>query len=172
MVEDMANARRRPALDPVETGDGVAAIRPAPGDPVERARVDALVERARQGDADAFGAIYDRFQPEIVRYLRHRVGDIDHAEDLCQQVFLKAWQAIPRYQQRGAPFQAWLYRMAHNQMVDHFRRQRPTTDLEGSTSPSPPRPRRGWSARSSSRTFRRRWSGSPRTTGRCWCCAS
>jgi RNA polymerase sigma-70 factor (ECF subfamily) len=133
----MANARRRPALDLVETGDGVTAIRPAVADPIERARIDALVERARQGDADAFGAIYDRFQPEIVRYLRHRVGDMDHAEDLCQQVFLKAWQAIPRYQQRGAPFQAWLYRMAHNQMVDHFRRQRPTTDLEGVEVPEP-----------------------------------
>ena len=91
----------------------------------------ALVERARQGDADAFGALYDRFQPEIVRYLAHRVGDAEVAQDLSQQVFLKAWQAIPRYESRGVPFRAWLYRMAHNQMVDHFRTRRVTTDLEG-----------------------------------------
>ena len=93
--------------------------------------LDALVDRARLGDADAFGLLYDRFQPEILRYLVHRVGDPDAAEDLAQQVFLKAWQAIPRYEARGVPFKAWLYRMAHNQMVDHFRTRRPTTDLEG-----------------------------------------
>ena len=46
-------------------------------------------------------------------------------------MFLKAWQAIPRYEARGVPFKAWLYRMAHNQMVDHFRTRRPTSDLEG-----------------------------------------
>ena len=97
----------------------------------EPAIVGALVERAQQGDAEAFGALYDRFQPEIVRYLAHRTGDADAAEDLAQQVFLKAWQAIPRYEARGVPFKAWLYRMAHNQMVDHFRTKRQTTDLEG-----------------------------------------
>ena len=93
--------------------------------------LDRLVDGARNGDANAFGALYDRFQPEIVRYLAHRTGDPDIAEDLAQQVFLKAWQAILRYESRGVPFKAWLYRMAHNQMVDHFRSRRPTTDLEG-----------------------------------------
>lgn len=95
------------------------------------APLEALVERARNGDADAFGLLYDRFQPEIVRYLAHRVGDPDTAEDLAQQVFLKAWQAIPRYEARGVPFKAWLYRMAHNQMVDHFRTRKVTSDLDG-----------------------------------------
>jgi RNA polymerase sigma-70 factor (ECF subfamily) len=90
----------------------------------------ALVDRAKRGDTDAFGRLYDRFQPEIVRYLSHRTGDAEVAQDLAQQVFLKAWQAIPRYEHRGAPFRAWLYRMAHNQMVDHFRARRPTSDLE------------------------------------------
>ena len=90
-----------------------------------------LVDRAVKGDADAFGQLYDRFQPEILRYLVIRTRNPDAAEDLAQQVFLKAWRAIPRYQHRGAPFRAWLYRMAHNQMVDYFRSNRPTTDLEG-----------------------------------------
>lgn len=97
----------------------------------DRAVIDALVDRAKGGDADAFGALYDRYQPEITRYLQARVRDRDLAEDLAQQVFLKAWQAIPRFERRGAPFKSWLYRMAHNQMVDHFRTNRPTTDLEG-----------------------------------------
>jgi len=106
------------------------STRPA-ADPADVAAIDALVDRAKDGDADAFGLLYDRFQPEILRYLAHRIGDPDTAEDLAQQVFLKAWQAIPRYEARGVPFKAWLYRMAHNQMVDHFRTRRPTTDLEG-----------------------------------------
>lgn len=97
----------------------------------DHAAVRVLVDRAKEGDAAAFGEIFDRFQPEIVRYLAHRTGNIDTAEDLAQQVFLKAWQAIPRFEHRGAPFKSWLYRMAHNQMVDHFRTSRPTTDLEG-----------------------------------------
>ena len=93
--------------------------------------VRSLVVRSQKGDANAFGQLYDRFLPEIVRYLTYRVGNPDTAEDLAQQVFLKAWQAIPRYEDRGVPFKAWLYRMAHNQMVDHHRTRRPTTDLEG-----------------------------------------
>lgn len=101
------------------------------GVPEEQQAIDAMVVRARDGDAEAFGALYDRFQPEIVRYLTHQLRDHETAEDLAQQVFLKAWQAIPRYEFRGAPFKAWLYRMARNQMIDHFRRHRPTTDLEG-----------------------------------------
>ena len=53
-------------------------------------------------------------------------------------MFLKAWQAIPRYQHRGVPFRAWLYRMAHNQMVDHFRARRITVDLADVEVPEDP----------------------------------
>ena len=93
-----------------------------PADPTAEVDVDpqievrALVVRSQKGDANAFGQLYDRFLPEIVRYLTYRVGNPDTAEDLAQQVFLKAWQAIPRYEERGVPFKAWLYRMAHNQV--------------------------------------------------------
>ena len=86
--------------------------------------VNALVDRAREGDADAFGLLHDRFQPEILRYLTHQIRNPETAEDLAQQVFLKAWQAIPRYEQRGTPFKAWLYRMARNQVIDQYREHR------------------------------------------------
>ena len=99
--------------------------------PEEHRAVESLVGRAKDGDADAFGLLYDRFQPEILRYLTNQVRHRETAEDLAQQVFLRAWQVIPRYEQRGTPFKAWLYRMARNQVIDHFRRQRPTSDLEG-----------------------------------------
>jgi RNA polymerase sigma-70 factor (ECF subfamily) len=98
----------------------------------ERRVVEGLVAQAQQGSADAFGALYDRFQPDILRYLTNHMRDRDAAEDVTQQVFLNAWRAIPRYEQRSVPFKSWLYRMAHNQMVDHFRaHRRPTRDLEG-----------------------------------------
>jgi RNA polymerase sigma-70 factor (ECF subfamily) len=125
IVARYANESGAPSLDQTETSRRVA---PA-SDAEDERLVIALVDRAREGDAEAFGRLYDRFQPEIVRYLTHRTGDPEVAQDLSQQVFLKAWQAIPRYQHRGAPFRAWLYRMAHNQMVDHFRARRQTVDV-------------------------------------------
>lgn len=126
-LESMEATRRAPAGADVRV-DGQQADEQA---------IDALVARAREGDAEAFGALYDRFQPEILRYLTYQVRDRETAEDLSQQVFLNAWKAIPRYQQRGVPFKAWLYRMARNQMIDHFRTRRPTTDLEGVDVPEP-----------------------------------
>ena len=121
------NGTKAGSLEQTEAGETSVVDPTAP----DRAAVRVLVDRAKEGDAAAFGEIFDRFQPEIVRYLAHRTGNIDTAEDLAQQVFLKAWQAIPRFEHRGAPFKSWLYRMAHNQMVDHFRTSRPTTALEG-----------------------------------------
>jgi RNA polymerase sigma-70 factor (ECF subfamily) len=104
----------------------------------ERQAVDRLVVRAGEGDPDAFGALYDRYHADILRYLANYVRDYATAEDLTQQVFLKAWQAIPRYELRNVPFKSWLYRMAHNQMVDHFRTQRFPVDLEGIDCAEPP----------------------------------
>jgi RNA polymerase sigma-70 factor (ECF subfamily) len=84
-----------------------------------------LVERAISGDADAFGEIYTLHLDAIYRYVYFRVGDTNDAEDLTEQVFLKAWEALPGYNQRGNPFTSWLYRIAHNMVVDHHRRQKP-----------------------------------------------
>lgn len=82
----------------------------------------ALVKRAADGDADAFGMLYLLHLDAIYRYVRFRVGDTHDAEDLTEQVFLKAWEALPHYRQRGFPFASWLYRIAHNTVVDHHRR--------------------------------------------------
>ena len=85
----------------------------------------ALVERAVGGDTDAFGVLYQRHMDAIYRYVYLRVGDTEDAEDLTEQTFLKAWEALPGYKQRGNPFTSWLYRIAHNVVVDHHRRRRP-----------------------------------------------
>jgi len=88
-----------------------------------------LVERAVAGDADAFGELYLFHLDAIYRYVYYRVGDVKDAEDLTEQVFLKAWEALPGYEQRGNPFSSWLYRIAHNIVVDHHRHRKPTVPV-------------------------------------------
>ena len=95
--------------------------------------VQALVARAQGGDGGAFGELYERFAPEIRRYLLREVrGHRETAEDLTEEVFVKALQRLGGYQARGLPFAAWLYRIARNHLIDHIRttRNRATTPLD------------------------------------------
>ena len=106
-----------------------SSVTPLPERAALNENVEALVARAVEGDADAFGELYLMYRGQILRYIRRRVGDPTEAEDLMGRVFLKAWQAMPRYQQRGRPFAGWLFRLAHNQVVDHLRTKRETVEL-------------------------------------------
>jgi len=93
------------------------------GDP---AASDAeLIVRAVQGDADAFGDLYERYLDQIYRYVYYRVANSLEAEDLTETVFLKAWESLPgmRTNVKSMNFQAWLYRIAHNLVVDRYRMQ-------------------------------------------------
>ncbi len=83
----------------------------------------ALIRRAVKHDKAAFTALYDCFVDRIHRYIYYKVGNYSDAEDLTAQVFMRAWEAISSYRITGRPFSAWLYRIAHNLVVDHFRRQ-------------------------------------------------
>jgi RNA polymerase sigma-70 factor (ECF subfamily) len=89
----------------------------------------ALVERAIVGDADAFGELYLLHLDAIYRYIRYRVGDARDAEDLTEQVFLNAWKALSGYKRRRDPFASWLYRIAHNVVVDYHRRRKPVASM-------------------------------------------
>ena len=82
----------------------------------------SLIQRAQQGDSHAVGWLYERFQQNIFRYLYYRLGDHQSAEDLTSEVFLRMLRSLPRYQPQEAPFQAWLFKIARNLAVDHFRR--------------------------------------------------
>ena len=86
---------------------------------------DDLIARARQGDREAFADLYQRYLPMIYAYVRARVFDDHDAEDLTEQVFLRAYQSLSRYHGRGWPYSAFLYRVARNLLVDHIRRSRP-----------------------------------------------
>jgi len=86
------------------------------------AREHRLVERAVAGDAEAFAGLYKAHAVRIYRYVLSLVGDHHLAEDLTSQTFLKAWEKVGGYRQRGLPFCAWLYRIARNNVVDYCRR--------------------------------------------------
>ena len=81
-----------------------------------------LVTRAQRGEVNAIGRLYDRHRESIFRYLWIRLDDRPLAEDLTGDVFMRMLDALPRYQQQGLPFRAWLYRIAHNLLIDYFRK--------------------------------------------------
>jgi len=80
-----------------------------------------LIQKAQQGDAHAFGDLYECHAPIIFRYLFAHLDSRMDAEDLTGEVFLKAWQSLPKYTERGIPFLAFLFRIARNVLVDHYR---------------------------------------------------
>lgn len=92
----------------------------------ELSDTDALA-RAAQGDKEAFGILYDRYVGRIYNYIYYRTGNQHDAEDLTSRVFTRAIRHIPKYEDRGLPFSAWLYRIAHNLVAnwhrDNSRRQ-------------------------------------------------
>jgi RNA polymerase sigma-70 factor (ECF subfamily) len=88
-----------------------------------------LVQQAVCGDQQAFALLYEANFDRIYRYVYLKIGDKAEAEDMTQQVFLHALRSITTYKWQGTPFTAWLFRIAHNQVVDHLRRKarRPIT---------------------------------------------
>jgi len=82
-----------------------------------------LLTRAQRGDLEAMGALYDQHHEALFRYIWSRVRDRPLAEDLTGEVFLRMLAALPRYRPSQAPFRAWLYRVAHNLLVDHYRKE-------------------------------------------------
>ena len=93
---------------------------------------------ASQGDRDAFGLLYERYTERIFNYVYYRTGNVHDAEDLTARVFQRAMNHIRNYTDRGVPFSAWLYRIAHNLVAnwhrDRSRRQEiPINDLPALT---------------------------------------
>jgi RNA polymerase sigma-70 factor (ECF subfamily) len=84
---------------------------------------ESLVRRAIQRDEAAFSELYEAYFDKIYRYITLKIGDRMEAEDMTQQVFLNALKSIASFEQKGSPFSAWLFRIAHNQVVDHLRKK-------------------------------------------------
>lgn len=83
-----------------------------------------LIARAKTGDPEAISALYERYAPQIQRYIAARLGDPVQAEDVCADVFVKVLESLGRYEDRGWPFSAWLYRIAYARTVDVLRQAR------------------------------------------------
>jgi len=92
--------------------------------------IDLLVERAIDGDADAFGRLYDMHVDRVYRHVYYRVSNVADAEDLTQQVFIKAWEAIGRYKKTASPFLAWLIKISHNLVIDFYRAKKSETHID------------------------------------------
>jgi RNA polymerase sigma-70 factor (ECF subfamily) len=84
---------------------------------------EALIRAAQAGDPSAFGALYERYFDKVFGYLAFKVGNAADAEDLAGQVFLKALESLGGFKWTGVSYQAWLFRIAHNLLVDHLRRK-------------------------------------------------
>jgi RNA polymerase sigma-70 factor, ECF subfamily len=97
---------------------------------IDDAAVERLVAEAQGGDAWAFGMIFDRYHESIYRFIASRVHRPSDAEDLTQHVFVKALEALPRYESRGIPFGGWLFRLARNAVIDHVRTRHDHAELD------------------------------------------
>jgi RNA polymerase sigma-70 factor, ECF subfamily len=95
----------------------------------EADRVRALVELARDGDAEAFGQLYDHYVSGVFRFIYYRVGSRQLAEDLTSETFVRGLKAIQRFTWQGKDFGAWLTTIARNLIADHFKSSRSRLEI-------------------------------------------
>ena len=82
---------------------------------------EQILAQASKGDREAFGLLYERYVARIFNYVYYRTGNVHDAEDLTARVFYRALHHMPTYTDRGLPFSAWLYRIAHNLIANWHR---------------------------------------------------
>jgi RNA polymerase sigma-70 factor (ECF subfamily) len=99
---------------------------------------DRLVAQAQVGSAEAFGALYSRYLPLVYRFVLTRVRDEKLAEDITASVFMRAWDSIGKHRGQELRFRPWIFRIARNAIIDHFRSNHPAARLpDADCAPSP-----------------------------------
>jgi len=93
-------------------------------DKLSKEKLIELVKAAKQGDKRAFGYLYNNYIAPIFRFVYFRIKNYEEAEDLTQNIFLKAWNALPEYKQKKNPFSSWLYTIARNAVIDYWRKKK------------------------------------------------
>jgi RNA polymerase sigma-70 factor (ECF subfamily) len=91
-----------------------------------------LIKNAIAGDKQAFGFLYERYLNDIYKYLLYRMDSAEDAEDLAETVFMKAWLAMPVFKPGSGDyeFKAWLFRIAHNALMDHYRTEKHSLQID------------------------------------------
>lgn len=92
-------------------------------DAPERDVVEELVKKAQKGDAAAFAGLYEHFYAKMHRYVSFKMGNANEPEDVTEDVFLRMLDSISSFKWQGYPFSSWLFRIAHNLVVDYFRKK-------------------------------------------------
>ena len=85
--------------------------------------LEELVKKAQEGHAASFAALYEHFFDKIFRYVSFKTGSAVEAEDIAGDVFVKMLESINSFKWQGYPFSSWLFRIAHNMIVDYFRKK-------------------------------------------------
>jgi RNA polymerase sigma-70 factor (ECF subfamily) len=101
----------------------------------EATRLRALVDLAKEGDAEAFGQLYDHYMSGVFRFIYYRVGSQQVAEDLTSETFVRGLRAIQRFNWQGKDFGAWLTTIARNLVADHFKSSRSRLEIVTETIP-------------------------------------
>jgi RNA polymerase sigma-70 factor (ECF subfamily) len=100
---------------------------------MNREVLQELITKAQQGNAEALGTLWDEITPKLFGYLINTLKDKALAEDLLQATWLKAIEALPKFESRGAGFSAWLFAIAHNECRQHWRRGKFSAKFDEST---------------------------------------
>ncbi len=131
---DVLLAQARVAPDAAPVGGSGPATTQLPDDP-DRDRMVALVRLAQEGDAEAFGQLYDRYVDGVYRFCYHRVSSASLAEDLTSETFFRALRGISQFRWQGRDFGAWLTTIARNLVTDHYKSSRSRLETVSDTLP-------------------------------------
>jgi RNA polymerase sigma-70 factor (ECF subfamily) len=101
----------------------------------QASRLRALVDLAKQGDAEAFGQLYDHYVTGVFRFIYYRVGSQQLAEDLTSETFVRGLRAINRFNWQGKDFGAWLTTIARNLVADHYKSSRARLEIVSDSVP-------------------------------------
>lgn len=91
---------------------------------------EQVIQQVKNGDTEAYGMLYEQYAEVIFRYVYSHLDNRLDAEDLTEEIFLRAWRALPKYDERGLPFTAFLFRIARNSLIDYYRQKKVVSSLE------------------------------------------
>lgn len=95
-----------------------------------RVEIAKLIHDARNGDKEAVGVLYDTFLDAVYRFVFFRVGTREDAEDITEASFVSVFEHIGQYKEKGLPFEAWLFRIVRNKVIDHYRSRKPNVPID------------------------------------------